>query len=93
MRIQVALSGQLASVTGVSKQSLDLPDGAPLLAAIRALAEQHGEGFSTLVLNPEGETLRRSLLVAVEGEQVLDVDQPVLKEGSDLMLLTPIAGG
>lgn len=94
MKIQFCYTGQLSSAAGAVEESIELTDGASVLAALRDRIEQHGGKFAELVADESGAP-RSTLLVALNDEQVAGdaYDSTVLAEGNSLMLMTPIAGG
>jgi len=93
MSLTIDYTGQLASVTGVSEESVELSGGETLGSVLKCLAETHGEKFCELVFDEDGR-IRSTLLAAVDGEQATgDKDNLDLSEVKVLMLMTPIAGG
>ena len=93
MKLTIDYTGQLASVAGVSEESIELNGGETLNSILKSLAENHGEKFSELVFNDEGK-IRSTLLAALDGEQAAgNKDNLDLSEVEVLMLMTPIAGG
>ncbi|NOX98636.1 MAG: MoaD/ThiS family protein [Verrucomicrobia bacterium] len=93
MKLTVDYTGQLASVAGVSEDSVELSGGETLGSVLKNLAESHGEKFSELVFDDEGR-IRSTLLAALDGEQATgDKDNLELSGVRELMLMTPIAGG
>lgn len=89
MRIRILIAGrnyQTQTAVAPPPQELDLPEGASVHAAIAALAAQ---------LRPE-QRLPGSCLVAVSGMHVGTVDHcedRPLRDGDELLLLAPVAGG
>jgi molybdopterin converting factor small subunit len=93
MNLTVDYTGQLASVTGVSEESVELRGGETLSSILKGLAASHGEKFSELVFGDDGR-IRSTLLAALDGEQATgNKDELDLSEVKVLMLMTPIAGG
>jgi len=93
MKLTVDYTGQLASVTGVSEEEVELSGGETLGSILKGLAESHGGKFNELVFDDEGR-IRSTLLAALDGEQAVgDKDNLDLSGVKVLMLMTPIAGG
>ena len=93
MTITFQYTGQLANVSGVSEEPVELGDDPRLKPTIDQLAARHGEAYAKLVLDDAGE-LRPSLLVVLDGEQA-EGDKATLdlSDVKTVMLMTPIAGG
>ena len=94
MEVTFQYTGQLANVVGASEETVELGDDARLKPAIDQLAQRHGEGYTKLVLDENGD-VRPSLLVVLDGEQA-DAEnkgQIDISKAKTVMLMTPIAGG
>ncbi|QDU95260.1 MoaD/ThiS family protein [Lignipirellula cremea] len=86
MQIQVVVTGRSYHLAEGLPDMLSLPDGADLDAALAALAKDL----------PEGESFPASCLVAVSGEHVGTIGRhPArnLRDGDELVLFAPVAGG
>lgn len=86
MNVRVVFSGRNYQDAGAIPESLTLPDGAAVAQALDALA-----GFL-----PEGKVLSKSCLVAVSGMHLGTVGHHrprVLRDGDELVLIAPVAGG
>ena len=92
MRATIQFRGQLATATGQSEAERDLAPGDTLSSLIAALADEHGEAFREIVFDSEGRQ-RRTLLVAIDGEQVVDFESPISDGAREITLMPPIAGG
>jgi sulfur carrier protein ThiS len=86
MKIRVLISGRNYDAAQGIPDQLTLPDGASLDDALAALALRLGNG----------ERLPESSLVAVSGVHLGTVrrhSERVLREGDELIVLSPVAGG
>lgn len=86
MKVRVVFSGRSYDAAAALPDCLDLPDGAPVEDALRQLAG----------LMPEGKRLPTSCLVAVSGKHLgtLQSHRPhPLRDGDELVLIAPVAGG
>ena len=92
MTLQVHYSGQLALASAAAEESIAFAEGTTVQEIVAQVAELHGEGFKRLVFQEDGR-IERTLFVALDGEQVTDLDTPLSKHHRELMLMPPIAGG
>jgi molybdopterin converting factor small subunit len=92
MNITVRYAAQLSRAAGVAEEVVALTPDATLAAVTRALCERHEADFRQLILDDAG-ALRPSVLVVVDGEQLAPGAPLTLRDGGELMLLTPMAGG
>ena len=86
MKVRVVLSGRSYDAAEAIPGCLTLPDGAGLDDALQELAG----------LMPEGKSLPKSCLVAISGTHIgtLQNHRPhVLRDGDELVLIVPVAGG
>jgi sulfur carrier protein ThiS len=86
MQIRIAVFGRDYDAAQALPAQLALPDGCSLDAALAELAR---------LLSP-GKTLPETCLVAVSGRHLGTVARHtphVLREGDDLVILAPVAGG
>jgi molybdopterin converting factor subunit 1 len=81
VRVRVRLFGALAERAGLEEGSLDLPDGATAGEALRAVGARH----------PGAVPILDRIAVAVNREVV--PDDRGLREGDEVALLPPVAGG
>ena len=86
MQVRVVLSGRNYELADSVPGQLTLPEGASLDDALRTLAP----------LVPSDRVLPRSALVAVSGTHLGTVNRhrpQVLRDGDELLVLAPVAGG
>jgi len=86
MRVHVVISGRNYDAAQSLPRELDLPEGCSLDEALSTLA----------ALFPSGQRLPDSCLVAVSGVHLGTVRRhrpQQLKEGDELVLIAPVAGG
>jgi len=87
MAIKVTLTGRLADILD---KELSLPFARTVGEAIIEVANMNAEAKAFL-LDEEGK-VRDNIIILVNDENVDDIEQP-LREGDELFLLLPIAGG
>ncbi|MCF6311066.1 MAG: hypothetical protein L3J39_01315 [Verrucomicrobiales bacterium] len=93
MTLTMDYTGQLASVTGVAEEQVEVGEGECLLDVLKARLAVHGEKFGELLFDDEG-GIRSTLLVVLDGEQATGDKASVSLSGVKVvMLMTPIAGG
>lgn len=94
MNVCVEFTGQLRTAIGQANDRVDLPEGATVAMLLRRLGERYGDEARPHLLNASRQ-VQPSLLVAINGtafpsQQAVAI---VLREGDDVVLLPPIAGG
>lgn len=86
MNIRVLYTGRSYQIGAQLPAELELPDGAEISAAIAALN----------AILPDDQPLPASCIVAVSGQHLGTVEQfedRELREGEELVLVAPVAGG
>jgi hypothetical protein len=86
MRIRVLISGRNYDALSAVPAQLDLPDGAALSDALAAIA----------AALPAGVALPASCLIAISGVHLGTVasrPERTLRDGEELLLIAPVAGG
>ena len=93
MEITVEYTGQLAGITGETDEAVEIAEGTTLKSLVNQLGARHGEQYSDLLVNEEG-NLRPSTLVIIDGQQAEGDRGGIALDGvKTVMLMTPIAGG
>jgi molybdopterin converting factor small subunit len=92
MFITIHYLAQLKRLAGQGSERLELEEACTLAEALARVARLHGPDFAAVVTG-QGGTPQPSLLVFVGGEQVRDLGGHQLKDGDEITLLTPMAGG
>ncbi len=92
MKVSMVYFAQLKDAAGTSSEIVELPDGADLASAVSDAARRHGEAFRKIALD-EGGNIRPSLLVTVNGRPAARGAVVELRDGDEISLLSPIAGG
>ncbi|MFT5123545.1 MAG: MoaD family protein [Kiritimatiellia bacterium] len=92
MKITLRYTAQLAMEAGGPTESIEIDEGTTIDAVIQLLASTHGGRFSELLLNDQGDP-HPTIMRIVNGEQIDRAQPPKLREGDELMLMSPIAGG
>ena len=91
MKLTVSYSGMARAVARIASETFELPAAATLPDLLKEIGRRHGERMAHLV-TPDGQGLS-PVLVFVGDEQVTWPTPPTLKDGDQIMLLSPIAGG
>jgi molybdopterin converting factor small subunit len=85
MKVTVRYMAQVKRATGVASEQIELPDACLMRELLARLAERHGE--------PLRQLLGPALLVFVGDEQANPGETVMLKDGDEVTLLAPMAGG
>ena len=92
MEVLVIFTTQLKAALEIGQQTLSLDEGSTVHQAIEALASEHPEVFSRLVLDEEQNVLPS--IVACVNDQHVDLNRlEPLHDGDTLTLLSAISGG
>ena len=93
MTLTFSYTGQLAAAAGTADETVEAADDAVLGPVLNELADRHGSGYRDLILDAEGR-VRPTLLVVLDGVQASGEKETLVLAGvSNVMLMTPIAGG
>lgn len=92
MTIVVRYLAQVRQAAGRSGEEVVLDAPCHLSDVLRHLAERHDEPFRRLLLDPAGR-VQTSLLLFVGDQQVGEAGAVPLKDGDEITVLTPMAGG
>ncbi|MDE0019842.1 MAG: MoaD/ThiS family protein [Candidatus Poribacteria bacterium] len=91
-KIHLVYTGQLRSAVGMSEDALEFAQPVRLSEALTAAAEKRGAAARRILLNEDGK-IQRALVLMVGGAQVPRGSDPVLENGAQLTIMTPISGG
>jgi molybdopterin converting factor small subunit len=89
MNIEVRYLAQLRPAAGRGAETVEAPDGCTVAALLRLLAGR-GERLRAVLLDQQGDV--RATILAFVGEEQAERDR-VLRDGDEVTLMTPIAGG
>ena len=92
MTVTINYKGQIATEAGTESEDLHLNEPLPLIEILQALSEKAADAVDDFIFDEE-RMPRRSLLVVVNDEQVIDFQNTIIKEDCVISLLPPIAGG
>ena len=92
MTVTINYKGQIATEAGTESEDLHLNEPLPLIEFLQALSEKAADAVDDFIFDDE-RMPRRSLLVVVNDEQVIDFQNTIIKEDCVISLLPPIAGG
>jgi molybdopterin converting factor small subunit len=95
MTVKVRTIGLLRSLFGRAELDVALSEGGTVADLLAALAETFGEQVALHFVEPESTVGHPPLRVMINGRDiaVLGGRQAVLKDGDEILVLTPIAGG
>ena len=92
MTINIHYRGQLANAMGVDNEEIDIVPHSSIGSVLQGLAERGGSTFAEIALGADGGP-RRTLMIAVDGEQVVDFSTELAPDVNEITLIPPIAGG
>jgi molybdopterin converting factor small subunit len=92
MRVHLEYTAQVKRAAGTSRETIELPAGVTLSAALRHAAARHGEDFRRLVLTDGGGPQPALLLFHCDA-QVRSGSDPKLSDGDTITIMSPISGG
>ena len=89
--IQVRYTAQLKKMLGFGRQKIVLETGSTLQNLLEKLCLENGEDFEAMLF--EEDTYREHILIVHNNSQVSYTQNPVLKFGDTVTLMSPISGG
>ncbi len=92
MKITVRYLAQIKHAAGVSIEQIEAAPDRTVREFVVDLAEQRAGPLRDALLNPDGNP-RRSVLLFVGERQVAAGEDVSLRDGDELLILSPIAGG
>lgn len=92
MRVTVHYLAQLKRYAGVSSETIETAGTSTLSGLLEVLAGLHGDGFRAALLDEQGQP-RPALLFFLGDDQVRPHEARPLREGDEVTILSPMAGG
>jgi molybdopterin converting factor small subunit len=92
MTVTVHYQTQIKRAVGRAAEALEVPPGCSLVQLLRQLVDRHGEPLRGLVLKEDG-GVQDSILVFIGDVQVSPAAALALRDGENVTLLAPMAGG
>lgn len=91
--VQVRYHNMLRHRTGVAQETVTLPAGSVLCAALEHVAARRGPRLREMLFAPQGSISTH--LVVLHNQQLVrpDAAQPTLADGDELLLFPAISGG
>jgi molybdopterin converting factor small subunit len=95
MKVTVRSVGLIKMLLGGADVQVTLPDGSTVTDLLARLREEKGEKFSPFAVEPKEASAHAPLRVMVNGRDIsaLEGRHTVLKDGDDVLMFLPIAGG
>jgi molybdopterin converting factor small subunit len=92
VKIIVKFTAQLKKEAGISKMEFKIDEQDSLLNIITKVAKSFNDNFYDMLLDEKGK-FRQSIMLVFNGTQVGLYDPINFKEGDEILLMSPIAGG
>jgi molybdopterin converting factor small subunit len=90
MAVTVHYHAQLRRAAGCATETLDLGGDVTVAELLGRLAQRHDEAFRALLFSGEGRP-QASLLVFVRDQAATEAS--IVRDGDEVTILTPMAGG
>ena len=87
--------GLIKMLLGQGEMQITVPEGMTVTGLLKHLAEEKGEKMAPFAVEPKEPSAHAPLRVMVNGRdiQVLEGRHTQLKDGDDVLVFVPIAGG
>lgn len=92
MKVKVSLLGIVGEYVGHPDLELEMVEGASVGDLLRELGDRYAERLPYDLWDPQKKAFSPMISVFLDGKDVSDENAP-LKEGSEVILLSMIAGG
>jgi len=92
MKINIKYFAQIKKEAGKPSDILEVPSGASLQECIRKIGDSNTASFKNMLFDESG-AYRDTIVLMVNSIQVRYAENPVMHDGDELMLMSPIAGG
>lgn len=95
MKVTVRSIGAITQLLGQAKLDLTVPEGTTFSGLLTKLAEEKDAKFASYAIELEKPGAYAPLRVVVNGRDISPFrgQEVVLKDGDDVLIFTPIAGG
>ncbi len=90
--IKVKYTAQLKKTAGTGEEQIEINDSIGLTELLQTLCGKHDDRFHKMLFNEDGR-FSNSVVLVLNGRQIRLEENPVLSDGDELLLLSPIAGG
>jgi molybdopterin converting factor small subunit len=92
VRVRVRFLGLFAKYVGAPEGTFDVPDGATAGDLLIAIAKEYDSALPENLFDKETGRFHRSITIARTGASAISNDEE-LRDGDDLFVLFPLAGG
>ncbi len=94
MNIRIVYRGQIKQRTGRSHEDLEVQPGHSLENLLLEIRGRYGREVDAMLFDEQG-NFRKMIMIVLNGTQLQaeDLEVTILKEGDEIMLMSPIAGG
>jgi molybdopterin converting factor small subunit len=95
MKVKVRSIGLIRQVLGSPEIEVEVPEGITIPGLLDQLAQEKGEKFAPFAVQPDVPTSYAPVRIVLNGRDVGPTgrEEVVLKEGDDVLMFLPIAGG
>ena len=92
MKIAIEYFGPAREAAGLVREAIEVGPGTTARQLIEAVAKERGGRFASLLLGPDG-AMSRSIMLAVENREVARDESAELRDGDEIVVIPPVAGG
>ena len=92
VNIKIYYRGQLADLINSTTEEITIDSPISLIDLLNKLAKKKDATFNDFIFD-ENNNLRKSLLIAVDNNQVIDLSAMTIDRDCEITLFPPIAGG
>ena len=95
IRVKVHTISAITKIVGQRELEVSLPDGSTLQALISWMVETWGEKISNYLIQPESTSPLPHIRLMVNGQDIgfLNGMETVLRDGDEVLIIPPVAGG
>ena len=91
MQIHIKYFAQIKSKAGKSSEMLELENGTSLQGCIKKLCKNNKQ-IKDILYNESG-VYRDAVILVINSQQTRYAENPMMNDGDELMIMSPIAGG
>lgn len=92
MNITIKYFAQVKKEAGAGSETLELEEAIRLQECVKFLSVNKSKAFNEMLYDESG-AYRDSVILIINNDQVRYEENPELKAGDELMIMSPIAGG
>jgi len=92
MKVKVKYTAQLKKAVGQGEEQVEVDKKSQVKDLLNLLFYQRKEAFENMVFSSDG-TFLDAVLLILNGQQIAYESSEILKDGDEVLIMSPIAGG